>query len=371
MKHDHEKLLKDSNPLDHRDLETTNLAEAEESLKQGILATPRSTGDDDRADAPRRGGLASLLPRHRLIPVTAVAGALAALFLAIALVNTGGGPDSGGANQAWAAEIIKMANGSPRLILDKEGWEISRADQFSAQDGDMSFTNGGLEVELGWMEARLHRSYVNDRASNARLVARHPVPGGTATVFLYDGTENSFTALWHNGPHSLELRVFPKEDESVSEADFLDLLDSLRRVDAETWLAALPESVVKPSQAFVAATEMMADIPAPPGFDLANTVDPNLARDRYQLGAKVAGAAACGWIGQWVEATNAGDRRKADQAVDVMQGTRDWKILHEMDVEGDYPEVVWSFADAMAGGGKIEMGTTLWVKDTYREALGC
>ncbi len=33
-----------------------------------------------------------------------------------------------------------------------------------------------------------------------------------------------------------------------------------------------------------------------------------------------------------------------------MQTSRDWPVLLEMDAEGDYPEVVWEYADQIAAG---------------------
>jgi hypothetical protein len=40
-----------------------------------------------------------------------------------------------------------------------------------------------------------------------------------------------------------------------------------------------------------------------------------------------------------------------------------------MDAEGDYPEVVWQYAEAVAGNGTIEAGKTLTVEESYQAAL--
>ena len=46
-----------------------------------------------------------------------------------------------------------------------------------------------------------------------------------------------------------------------------------------------------------------------------------------------------------------------------MLGTaRDWPVLNDMDARGDYPEVVWEYAAAVAAGE---------VAEGHREGLGC
>ena len=59
---------------------------------------------------------------------------------------------------------------------------------------------------------------------------------------------------------------------------------------------------------------------------------------RYQLGAKVAGAVVCGWI----------DRRQGRRRDGARRLPR-LGAAEGMDAEGDYPEVVWQYADALNG----------------------
>lgn len=44
----------------------------------------------------------------------------------------------------------------------------------------------------------------------------------------------------------------------------------------------------------------------------------NLTKDRYQLGANIAGTVACSWIRVWSQARRAGDTQSAEQAVAAM-----------------------------------------------------
>jgi hypothetical protein len=80
---------------------------------------------------------------------------------------------------------------------------------------------------------------------------------------------------------------------------------------------------------------------------------------------------ACAWIGQWVDARRAGNDRGAQEAVVAMATSRRWPILLEMHEEGDYPEVLWELADAMAGDGVVMGGKPLTIEESYADALGC
>jgi hypothetical protein len=89
-----------------------------------------------------------------------------------------------------------------------------------------------------------------------------------------------------------------------------------------------------------------------------------------QLGARVAGAVACGWIALWVEARAAGDEAGAQRATTALASARDWPVLREMQAEGDYPRVLWQYADALAGDGTIAGGKPgMSVAGMYRNAL--
>jgi hypothetical protein len=152
-------------------------------------------------------------------------------------------------------------------------------------------------------------------------------------------------------------------------AAFERLLGSLKRVDVDTWLSAMPQSVVKSANRAVAVRQMLSDVPVPPGFDPASLESEPTVSDRYQLGAKVTGAVACAWIARWDAARKRGDTAAAQAAVDAMQSSHRWKVLDEMRKDGAWPEVLRSFADAMRGDGRGVKGGSLLVET--RSGLGC
>jgi DNA-directed RNA polymerase specialized sigma24 family protein len=93
-------------------------------------------------------------------------------------------------------------------------------------------------------------------------------------------------------------------------------------------------------------------------------------RDRHQLGAQVAGAAACAWIERWLAARRGADEAVELQAVATMATSHNWTALREMDADGDYPEVLWEYADAMTTGAPVGGGKPVSVEKGYRAALG-
>jgi hypothetical protein len=54
-----------------------------------------------------------------------------------------------------------------------------------------------------------------------------------------------------------------------------------------------------------------------------------------------------------------------------MSTARNWTILQEMNEQGDWPEVVWEHADAMADNSPVPAGRPVTVEESYRSALGC
>jgi hypothetical protein len=149
------------------------------------------------------------------------------------------------------------------------------------------------------------------------------------------------------------------------------VLASLREVSVDAWLGAMPASVVLPAGTREAVDEMLEGIPLPRDFDIAALGSYARLRDCYQLGAHVAGAVACAWIERWVDARREGDAVAAATAAETMQGSRDWPILREMNAEGDHPEVLWEYGDAMAGDRTVPGGRPLTVEESYKSALGC
>ncbi len=155
----------------------------------------------------------------------------------------------------------------------------------------MTFTDAaGRKADLHWRGGNL-RGWQKDRAHDAPLVRQRTVMGHRAQVIRYAQSIN-YAALWADD----DGRVLEFRADAPSLAEFVGMLNALKRVDVDAWLSAMPASVIKLADRATVVREMLADIPLPPGFDAKKLEEGDLLKDRYQLGANVAGAVACAWI---------------------------------------------------------------------------
>ncbi len=299
------------------------------------------------------------LPRRRLArrwtAAIAAAAALVTAVVAVQSVASQRGP-------AWAAEVLEVAEAAPRLLVTAPGWDVVRADEFTPEVGEMTFSDGTRELDLHWRPADQHSGYVDDRAHSSGPPGAVEIDGREAVLFRYSD-DSFFTALWLDGGHSVELR-----GGFADEAAYRDLAATLQRVGVDEWLSAMPESVVRPFDRAAVVEEMLAGVPLPAGFDVDALRSGAAVRDRYQLGAQVTGAVACAWIEQWIAAAAAGDGDAAAEALAAMETSTGWAILLEMAEEGGYPDVLWEHAAAMRAGGVAPTGLDV---ANYGPALGC
>jgi hypothetical protein len=346
-----DQLLRDAAPIGDDRVRALRLDSVETELREAIVLY----GEHEPEARPGR----RRRPVRRRLPGLAAAAALAvAAVLAVSLIGgSGTSPE-----RAWAESALRVADANPRLLIGQPGWAVTRADEFSVREGEMTFRNGPRRVDLFWRPGP-HREWVDDRAHSADRLAPVDVLGTEATVFRYRSQNGGLTALWRAGRHTMELTA-----SGVSLGQYRRVLGSLKMVGVDEWLGAMPPSVVLPADSEEVAEAMLAGIPTPDGFELEPQTG---VRDRYQVGARVAGGVACAWIEQWVEARAEGNAAAAAEAVDAMRTARRWPILREMNAEGDYPEVVWELAGAMRDDPPFPGATRDWVEENYREGLGC
>jgi hypothetical protein len=348
-----DQVLRDAVPIDDEQVRALSLDALETELREAILLHGRR--EEPRRPAGRRRPLRWRLP--------GLVGSAAAAAAVLAVTLTGGGGKLGTSpERAWAKPALRVANAVPRLLIGRPGWTVTRADEFSVLEGEMTLRNGPRRVDLFWRPGPL-REWVNDRAHSADVVAPVDVAGARATVFRYRGPDGGYTALWRSGRYVMEFTA-----SGLSLADYRGVLGSLKTVGVDEWLGAMPPRVVLPADSGQAMTAMLAGIPRPNGFELEA---PTGVHEHYHLGARVAGGVACAWIERWIEARADGDAAAAGEAVEAMRTSRTWPILREMDAEGDYPEMVWELADAMRGVRSFPGATPRWVEEGYRSGLGC
>ncbi len=335
-----DELIKAANPIDDPRAAALEIDPAAHDLMLAVLDAP----DSDPGTSPdSRPGLTDgkrSRPRSRL-PRMGIA-ALVACAIVAALIITGSGSDSTN-DVAWGAEQVRFAEASPLLLL--EGWNVVYANEENETTGEMSFVLGSSDpemvshgdqlrvAELFWRDVSLSRM-VRDRSDAASTITTASVLGNTAKVFMYDQASlgmkptdppvEQAAALWNQDGQVLELRTQVPDLDS-----FKERLATLRKVDVDDWLSALPPSSVPTGGTAAVVDEMLRGVPLPPGFDISGIPRINLTKDRLALAQDVSTAVTCSWFANWAKARRQGDTAAVKAAIDAMRSSKDWPVLRE------------------------------------------
>jgi hypothetical protein len=277
-------------------------------------------------------------PRRRL----ALAGTLcaaAAIALATALIGAPGATR----HPSYAAAAIRVAESNPRLLVTAPGWSVTRAAEFEADAGEVTFADDRHSFDVHWYPAREYQGLLDDRAEVSRP-ERSSLLGHVATTVRYQPGEYA-TTLSPQGPVFVEVR-----GNLGTRAAYDGILDSLREVDVETWLGAMPPSVVRPEARRAEVDRLLRGISLPPGFDEESLTDTDRVADGYQLAVEVANAVSCGWVEAWLAARRSGDSGAASEAVGAMSAARDWPLMKALREGGGWSANIESIARQLEAG---------------------
>jgi hypothetical protein len=244
------------------------------------------------------------------------------------------------------------------VVLDAPGWKVDSL----GGDGIM-FRSGDASLEITSYAAKDYDSYVVDREH----IVDPPAPGEPIQVLGRPAQMWAYTAHDHTAirevqdGHWMEFRA-----EGLDRAGYLALLGQLRFTSEAEFNASLPNGYVTKGERQAAAEKILGDIEDVSGADFPSGTSLQLrdgdSEDRYQFGAEVVGQYTCAWLESFENAQAHQQPGRAAEAVRVLGTSRDWPILQDMNPQGDYPEVVWDYADQI-DAGKVPEG--------YREGLGC
>jgi hypothetical protein len=318
------------------------IQEGRADLLEEIMAIPTETPvpkDDLRERRDRR--------HRRWLPAAGAAAAVAVITAAVALPKV---LDDG----STTANLPIAAPGSGEIaVLQAPGWKLVNADSVGADGGEISYQSGDQNLDIDWRPAASYAGYVADRKELGKG-EQVTVLGKPSLLWAYSRDDHTVIRPVV-GDYTLEFR-----GSGMGQAAYLDLLGHLLAIDPADLDSYLPDSFVTDGERSDVVDEMLSDIPVPEGFDPSAIESTEISR--YQLGAQVTGAVACAWLDRFAAAKKDGDAPGMQQAVDAMGTSRDWAVLKEMDRSGDYPEVIWAYADTIAAG-KVPEG--------YEGGLGC
>lgn len=276
-----------------------------------------------RSPAPHRR-LASR--RYRLVAVATTIAVVLAAFGFFAFEKD----DAPTVQPAFADAAVRVAEANPRLLVTTPGWSVKHAYGFEVDSGSMIFGDGTHHLSFDWYPARYYRSYLRDRRKVSAF-ADSTILGHRATTVRYHRSVVSEPGLDYEtlfspwGAVAVGIRgIFS------SKREYQAILDSLRRVDVNTWLNAMPPEVVQPDALDATIKQMLRGVPLSPNFDSSALPNPSLITDRYRLGTAVTGAVTCGWLEDWVAAARNDDLSAAREAVDGLGSARRWPVLLSM-----------------------------------------
>jgi hypothetical protein len=398
-----ERELRAANPVAKQTLAALDLSASEVALGETILSEFTAAGESIAPDSGSRRRRSVWL----LTAMAATATAAAALVILVA------GTGSRSTTPAYGAELVRFAESTPLLLLEGPDWRVDSVAQTgeglymarsSRGTGSMEFVTGPpIANEIARISADGSVSRMAPKADRQRKVElswrspqglrfpgptfprpiRLPVLDTTALVNTRAETAYIETKAWKKridwgGPGDREMAAIWKEDGYIVEmrawvsnkAAFEERLGWLSRVDSETWLNAMPPSVVKAADHDAAVRVMLKGIPVPEGFSASQIPDEGLTTNRDQVAGLVTGIVSCQWFRQWGEARRTGDRAAEAEAEEAMATSKHWPILREMAKDGGYSPLVWQLAAAMPSG-MWERGPHRWRLLPKAEALGC
>jgi hypothetical protein len=305
--------------------------------------------------------------RHR----RAALGLAAVAVLAALLVASGWLRSSGDGHPEFAAAAVRVAEANPRLLVTSPGWKIVRADEFETDSGELTFSDDSHRFEVHWYPAKYYGQYLRDRAT-VSTPDHGTLLGQTATTVEYSPEEYA-TMLAPQGSVFVEVR-----GRLGSRPAYDEILHSLRAVDVDTWLEAMPASTVRPEARSEAVDRLLQGMPLPPGFDPAGLKGEDSIAAQSTLAVKVGNAIACGWVESWIAARAAGDHAAAGRAVEAMSSSAEWPLVREAAVPwfGNY-----KIAAKQLRAGKLDRsdlsyevrtdGRTFGYGPAWKLTLGC
>ncbi|MCY1142327.1 hypothetical protein OWR29_30390 [Actinoplanes sp. Pm04-4] len=335
-----DRAVRDADPYRPRDLDG-----AEQILLEEIMSVP------------------SRRPLARRIAVAAAAAAVVTGGLAAtALINhpeekTATSPvPVVSAPAKYSTVALRMAEESPRLLVDEPGWKATTAYGFAEQTGTIVYTKAGLSLEMNWYPGDQYGSYHDDRR-DVSSPAPVTIDGWKGDLFKYSDTRFAVMLQPRDGVF-VELGT-ASDGWTRSEFDRVSAL--IHRVGVETWLEALPPEIVTPEKAAKEAAKVLAGVPMPPGFEITALSDLG-TNDHYQFVAGVTGRVGCAWIAEWIRADKAGDQAAKQKAATALRGSSNWKALRQIADEGGWSSVFWEVTSQTAASGPPA---------GYKDAIGC
>lgn len=135
---------------------------------------------------------------------------------------------------------------------------------------------------------------------------------------------------------------------------FLTLLDRLRPVTEDAWLAGLPADMVTWKESEQVARQILGGVPRPEGMLDTRTFELQSAQDYDSFALEVAQPWICDWFRAYSRAREGGHPVRMGEVAEVLGGSRDWEPLKQVSQNPGWPETVWKYADRAGEGLDVD-----------------
>lgn len=388
-----------ANPLSAQAAQALPLDDAEAELRERILAIPVGSRQDR---GPRRTRVIDHVRGLKLSPRRAglVLTGTAAVAAVLALLPSS--ERSVGPQPAFAASLVRFANHSPKVLLRLPGWHVTFLEQDPSGYGEMHWVRGPATAS-GNPKSTSSSGSPKSTSHTEPQTSSHGYPAATIDRVAsltwqpvspptrkYDaaGHEHAPTGLgvlarryvYEGGAHGVidmsayfvyRGRDFHFRATVSSMSMYRRELGALTAVDTNTWLRAMPPSVIRSADSAAQVHQMLKGIPLPPGFDASTIHGAKLVQNRYYLATEVTGTVACMWIGDWFRARRTGEEAMVKRAIAAMATSPHWPVFRWMDKKGAWGQVLISYARAMPRDRITEGSTHPLSPADVNDGLGC
>lgn len=230
---------------------------------------------------------------------------------------------------------------NPYLLLENPQWYVASVRQ-TGQSGAQTFARSlGTRVEVAWDRKNPDDTYRGVASEELRLF------GHEGLLYDHGGQEFEFLVTVEDG------RFLRIHGEGLNgQQEFLAFLADLYPVGEQEWLDALPEDMVAPSQAPEVAQQMLDDLPSKGLID-TRTFETQQSQTYAELAADVVGPRMCTLFNRYQRALEEGDEKQVADAVQVLEGSRDWPVLREVAKTKTWPDKMWRYSDRAAQGENL------------------
>jgi hypothetical protein len=343
-----DRAIAQADPLAGNRLERFDFALAEEELIGEILVSGRPASPPDR-----RAPLTAARMRRPLRLGLAV-GCVAVIAVGAALALRGAGDTS---QPAYAAEAVRIAEANRRLLPTEPGWEVSYIHWEATDYGEVNFEREGGDGSSG--EGLDIQWYPPDELQTRTRPHGKPIQIAGERGLEYSLGLGEFQAQLPVRDGSFVLLRGTADDEDA----FRETLRSVVSTDVDTWLAAMPATVVKPAEQEAEIDRMLAGVTLPDDFDRTTVEPTGLPEDQTQLDDFVIRGAQCAWLDKWWYAQKAEDDTTAKRAAQEVIDAPRWPAVVDQGPKGALDNDFRFYAKRMEAGGVD--------KSVYDQEMNC